>query len=114
MTGMFLPRGERGTITREKLEKYLLNFDHIEGKAKAKFFSRFGYDLGNMVTFHKALLFHAVSNFVSSTSISEYGKKYVVTCNINTPDGRNPCINVVWIIQDDEIPYLVTAYPKNI
>lgn len=40
-----------------------------------------------------------------------YGETYVVRCSLGTPDGRNPCIITVWIVQkSDPNPRLVTAY----
>jgi hypothetical protein len=43
---------------------------------------------------------------------SEYGMRYVIEGLLCTPDGRNPVVRTVWILDDEaKVPRLVTAYP---
>jgi hypothetical protein len=37
---------------------------------------------------------------------------FTVECQIETPDGRHPCILTAWILEGDEPPRLVTAHPN--
>jgi len=41
-----------------------------------------------------------------------FGVHYVIEGKIHTPDGRDPMVRVIWIIDDgDDVPRLVSAYP---
>jgi filamentous hemagglutinin len=60
-----------------------------------------------------ALLAHAQNNPVSGQFANSYGTRYEVSCSLHTPDGRDPCIISVWIIESqDPRPRFVTAYPN--
>ncbi|WP_409565099.1 DUF6883 domain-containing protein [Methylobacterium sp. J-090] len=42
---------------------------------------------------------------------SRWGTKYVVRCNVETPDGRNPCILSVWnVLPGTTNALFITAY----
>ena len=44
---------------------------------------------------------------------SEYGSRYSIEGNLETPDGRNPEVGSTWIIEKHSaIPRLITAHPK--
>jgi uncharacterized protein DUF6883 len=44
---------------------------------------------------------------------SKHGTKYVLECAMDTPDGNNPCVRSVWIMEAGQnSPRLVTAYPR--
>ena len=91
---------------------YLLAFDHPEGAAKAEFFASFGFTAAEWELLAEALLAHARTHDVSSSTRSQYGTKYRVDGAISCPDGRTPTIRSVWIIDDgNESPRLVTAHP---
>jgi len=60
----------------------------------------------------QALLRHAVELEVMRVNKSRHGTKYVIQGRLATPDGRNPVVRSVWIIEKGEIgARLVTAYP---
>lgn len=107
-----LPNRHKCEIDDKKIIDYLLNLQHRDGGPKAKFFIRFGFSIICWRNLCVALKQHAVNNLVVEMVESEYGKKYVVTCEIATPDGRNPCINTVWIVVDEAFPRLIAAYPE--
>jgi hypothetical protein len=91
---------------------YLLSFIHRDGRHKAAFFTRFGFSAGNWEIMATALLRHAAENEVAGVEDSPFGKRYVIEGELNTPDGRNPEVRVVWFIaQGASDPWLVTAYP---
>jgi hypothetical protein len=108
-----MPNARQCMVEDEKLSGYLLNIDHEHGRAKAIFFLAFGFTESDLSTFRAALQQHPISNHVSKKVRNEFGQKYLVTCILQTPDGRNPCINTVWIEEDGGAPRLVTAYPNN-
>lgn len=109
---MKLPNLENAQIPQAKITDYLLSFTHRDGRHKAAFFTRFGFSADNWEIMEMALLQHAAENDVVSVEDSPFGKRYVIEGELNTPDGRNPDVRVVWFIAlNDFAPYLVTAYP---
>jgi|688.fasta_scaffold235860_2 hypothetical protein len=107
-----LPNYEKASIPDGKITKYLLNIDHKKGKSKAKFFLNSGFTLEQWHKFAEVLCLHPVTNDIVDIEKTNFGMKYVVECNIVTPNGCSPCIRSVWIIKFDSItPLLVTAYP---
>jgi hypothetical protein len=108
----FLPGAGNATIADDKIRDYLMNHRHPVGAAKAKFFSSAGFTLSNEAELKRALLEHPQINHVSRQISTKFGVKHEVSCTLMTPDGRNPCIISVWIIEPpDSNPRLVTAYP---
>jgi hypothetical protein len=73
----------------------------------------FGFTPGNWVELKRALLNHPQNNPVTSQATNPFGRKFEVSCSLVTPDGRNPCIISVWIIEPpDPDPRFITAYPN--
>ena len=100
-------------ITKAKITEYLLNKEHPVGGSKAAFFTRFGFSIEQWQSMAAALDDHPKRNPVRQTKDTEYGTKHVVSCTIATPDGRDPCIDTVWITEGG-VTSLVTAYPAGI
>ena len=91
---------------------YLLSTSHSDGRSKAVFFSSFGFNVEQWQSFAIALRDHGASHEVSGIVASDYGVRYSVDGIIKTPDGRNPHVRTVWIIdKEDSQPRLVTAHP---
>jgi hypothetical protein len=108
-----LPNVANATLDDDKITKYLLNPSHPHGASKAKFFMSLGFSLANWVELKKSLLGHPHTNLVTDQTTGRYGDKYEVRCALVTPDGRNPCIISVWIIEPpDPDPRFITAYPN--
>jgi hypothetical protein len=107
-----LPGVAGAILPDHKITKYLLDPTHPNGGAgKAKFFGSFGFSQANWLDLKKALLDHARANSVTKQITTPFGEKYVVSCSLITPDGRNPCIVSVWAIEPpDPNPRFVTAY----
>ena len=109
---MKLPNVEKASIRQEKLTEYLLNLTHPDGWGKAKFFIQCGFSPKSPDQLKNALLNHALLNEVTEEKTNPFGVKYVIKGEINAPDGTNPAILSVWIIENEvEIPELITAYP---
>ncbi len=107
-----LPNAPQARIERAKVLNYLLSTSHPDGRSKAAFFSRFGFEKEQWQSFVAALRDHGANNEITEMIVSNYGTRYSVDGIIETPDGRNPYVRTVWIIDTaDNAPQLVTAYP---
>jgi hypothetical protein len=112
---MKLPNHEKAVVPREKIVDYLLSFIHKDGRAKAEFFTKFGFASENWQAFADALKLHAARHEISKTEASPFGMRYIIEGELKTPDERNPKVRVVWFIETDmDLPRLVTAYPSKI
>jgi hypothetical protein len=106
-----IPNRENAIVEDLKVTSYLLNPEHVEGGPKANFFFKFGFDRENIEPFKNALKKHAMVRSIAAEKPNNWGVKYELICQIETPDNRNPCILSVWIINNGkEEPRLVTAY----
>lgn len=110
---MKLPNNKQSFVAEKKITDYLLSELHEIGKHKADFFKRFGFDISDVETFKSSLIQHSIDRDIEQTKDSDFGIKYELKCEIQTPDKRNPCIVTVWIVENgQEEPKLITAYPK--
>lgn len=111
---MKIPNNNQSFVADKKITDYLLSETHEIGKFKADFFKRFGFDLADIDTFKDSLIQHSIDRDIEKTKNSDFGIKYELKCEINSPDERNPCIVTVWIVENgEELPKLITAYPAN-
>lgn len=112
MSGASLPDAHSASVADTKVRDYLLNANHPNNGGKAGFFTRFGFSNARWVELRDALLEHARANPVEQVQQSPYGTRYRVRCNLQSPDGRNPCVKTVWVVDPStRNPALVTAYP---
>ena len=110
-----LPNVEHATIQKAKITQYLLNFDHEDGKTKADFFVRFGFEPDNWQALEQALLQQATENPVVQQTQTEFGVKYTIDGALNCPDGRKPSIRTIWQIdKGKDTPRLITAHPDRL
>jgi hypothetical protein len=109
-----LPGSAGAKIGDDKITRYLLDPTHsAEAAAKDRFFVAHGFSRSDWPELRKALFDHAQANPVTRSQTTPYSEKYEVSCSLVTPDGRNPCIASVWIIEPPDLnPRLVTAYPN--
>ena len=111
---MKLPNREEAYVAQEKITLYLLNRDNPDSESKANFFSRFGFDIEHWGDLAEALRIHARRHEVVSIMENERGIRYVLDGELKTPDGRNPNVRVVWMIdRGRDIPRLITACPRR-
>jgi hypothetical protein len=109
---MKLPHPNQAQVDREKITEYLLSDTHPDGSAKARFFKKFGFRAEAWEILAAALRRHGSSHSVVKTVESAYGMRYTVEGEIETPDGRNPRIRTVWVVERNSTqPRLITAYP---
>jgi hypothetical protein len=101
-------------VAAAKILDYLLDDTHPLGRAKAAFFARFGFDRATWQKLAESLHDHPERNSVAATISTAFGTKYLVRCRFATPDGRDPCILTVWMVEDGlQEARLVTAYPTD-
>jgi len=88
-------------------------FALASGRAKARFFRRFGFDASNTDLLRDELLALARQADVVRTEPTAYGTKYVVDGSLSTPSGDEVVVRTVWMIEKSEpdAPRFVTAYP---
>ncbi len=109
---MKLPNLLVAEVPEAKITDYLLSFTHRDGKHKAEFFARFGFDRGRWELLQSALRNHAGEHDVVKVEDSPFGVRYVIEGSMQSPDGRAPRVRSVWFIETDSTaPRLVTAYP---
>ncbi len=109
---MKLPNAELVRVDREKVAEYLLAVDHPDGSSKARFFIGLGYRIERWEILVDALRTHGREHAIVNVVESEFGTRYTVEGELGTPDGRNPRVRTVWMVEKgSDIPRLITAYP---
>ncbi|MCX6993185.1 MAG: hypothetical protein NT011_08605 [Kiritimatiellaeota bacterium] len=107
-----LPNALQAQVTREKVVDYLLCTEHPDGGSKARFFQIFGFSLDNWSALAEALRKHGLENKIVKAVESPFGCRYIVEGKLMSPDGRNPRVRTVWIVEKGESePRLITAHP---
>ena len=107
----FLPQPVE--ISPRKARDYLLNLNHRDGGSKARFFIAKGFSLNLWRTFAEAVARHPIDNPIQATEATEFGLKVMVRYRLRTPDGSDPCILTVWMVEDTGMPRLMTAFPSG-
>ena len=110
---MLLPNRAGAYVPREKLSGYLLSRTPALGRSKAQFFRAHGYSEQMIDRLERDLLSLVQTNEVTQVAESPYGTKYVVEGSMKTPRGTRIVVRTVWIVEADERPRFVTAYPRQ-
>ena len=109
---MKLPHADQSRVDREKIADYLLNPTHPDASGKADFFTRFGFRVEEWQVLADALRHHGADHSVANIVESAFGTRYNVEGTLGTPDGRNPRVRTVWILERaSTAPRLITAFP---
>ena len=107
-----LPLADQAVVDPRKISKYLLDATHPVGGPKVAFFIGFGFRADDPATMIAALLEHARAHDAMDLPSTPHGAKHVVTGELRSPDGTNPTIRSIWIIDAGQsIPRFVTAVP---
>jgi hypothetical protein len=103
---MFVPNAAQAVIVDPKITDYLL-----KNPGKARFFLGFGFTPAQWQVLRDALLRHVVTHeYVKEIPLDD-GVKYVVEGALQSPDGRNPQVRSVWMIDGGRSsPRLISAY----
>ena len=95
----------------EKLQRYLLNPSHPEGKHKAELFRQaLGYTQANMARLAEQIVFNPAT--ARAIELTQHGQKFVQYINITGANGRIVEVKTVWIRNLDGVIRLITAYPS--
>jgi hypothetical protein len=112
---MKFPNAQRAVVSRKKIEDYLLNPAHPDNGGKAEFFTQLGFRRNRWEVLAAALKALVENDQVTIATESPHGKKYIIVGRIQSPGGKTPLVQTIWIV-DKEMgaARLVTAYPgKN-
>ncbi|WIG59079.1 MAG: hypothetical protein OJF49_001826 [Ktedonobacterales bacterium] len=103
---MLVPNAAQAVIGDAKITDYLL-----KNPGKAKFFHGYGFTQAQWQVLRDALLHHVVTHpYVKEIPLDD-GVKYVVEGELPSPDGRNPQVRSVWMIDGGRsYPRLISAY----
>ena len=111
---MKLPNAGNAWVEQRKAADYLLALDHPDGGSKANFLFQFGFNSEQWQSLVETLRVHGASHEVTSVTETQHGPVFTVDGILITPDGRNPRIRTVWIIDHgSDAPRLITAYPNG-
>lgn len=110
---MPIPDAERAIVAVEKVRDYLLNLEHPEGGSKAVWFHTLGYRRDQWHLLADDLLAIARDCGEFDTETTRFGIKYKVSGLVGRPNYRPGTVRTVWIVEDDNPPRLVTAYPEE-
>ena len=104
-------RAGEAWVPTEKILGYLLDLGHPVGRFKARVFRSLGYDEANAGGLATQLAEIGRSQEVIKSESTPHGMKYVVDGVLKTPIGVDSKIRTVWIIEGNQGPRFVTAYP---
>ena len=110
---MKLPNSQQA-ILGNKLERYCLNSQHLQGKHKALLFKRkLGITVDNQEVLEQAILNAIQENDAIIYKQDRYGVHYDVKFVLQTEVGSSLVLSS-WIIRAQEtFPRLTNAYPVN-
>ncbi len=101
--------------SRRKTEGYLLNLEHPQGGAKAKFLKDvLGYSKADSKLFHKNVVEAIRGKTPEKTTVTNYGTKHTYNTELKGKNGDSIRAKVVVVIQKDKgrTTYkIVTVYP---
>ena len=109
---MPFPDADLSIVTEEKVCEYLLNPAHPVGGPKAIWFLSLGYTIEKWHLLAVDLCHVAVSCNDFVVKSSPYGVKFETAGRIAVPPHRAGRVVVVWIVEENTRPRLVTAYPE--
>ncbi len=110
---MPIPDSERAVVAAEKVRDYLLNLDYPDGGSKAVWFHSLGYARDDWEQLADDLLEIARHCKDFDVETTPFGVKYKAKGHVGWPGRRPGFVLTVWILEDDDPPRLVTAYPED-
>ena len=110
-THMTLPGAEHAVVEPPTVRDYLLSPAHPVGRFKAQFFYRLGFRQDQWERLRAALLQLALTGEAHEGRPSEHGQKYEVRGILEGPEGAAAVATIWAVLNGEESPRLVTAYP---
>jgi len=109
---MPIPEAHRAVVEDAKVRDYLLNLSHPDGGSKAIWFHSLGYHRDKWQDLANDLLAIAQNCTTFDTEITRFGVKYKAWGTVGRSEHRPGVVLTVWIVEDNDPPRLVTAYPE--
>ena len=110
---MPIPDARRAIVAPEKVRDYLLNPEHPDGGSKAVWFHSLGYTRDQWELLAHDLIGVARDCDEFDTERTKFGVKYKARGSVGRPNQRPGSVLTVWVVEDDDPPRLVTAYPDE-
>ena len=110
---MPIPAASQAVVEDSKVRDYLLNLGHPDGGSKAAWFHSLGYNRDDWQYLAMDLLAVAHDGKDFDIENTKFGVKYKVRGSVGRPNFRPGIVLTVWIVEDDDPPRLVTAYPED-
>ena len=107
-----LPNGSKAIVEEAKLVDYVLSQTHPIGRFKAHFFASLGIETENWEFLHSALLRMAASADAKLGQATVFGQKYLIPGHLEGPGGSADIVSVWIILAGEDVPRLVTVYPR--
>lgn len=110
---MPIPPSAEAIAATEKVRDYLLNLEHPDGGPKAVWFHSLGYARDEWGELAADLLAIARGCREFATVTTPFGIKFIARGKVERPNHRPGSVLMVWIVEDNDPPRLVTAYPDD-
>ena len=110
---MPIPNADQAIVATEKVRDYLLNLEHPDGGSKAVWFHSLGYSRDQWQELADDLLAIARGCREFDTETTRFGIKYKAAGSVGRPNHRPGNVLTVRIVENDDPPRLVTAYPDE-
>ncbi len=110
---MPIPDANRAVASVEKVRDYLLNSEHPDGGSKAVWFRSLGYEQDDWRQLADDLLAIAMGCGEFDTETNRFGIKYKAQGWVGHNGYRPGHLMTVWIVEGDDPPRLVTAFPAE-
>lgn len=111
---MKLPNYENAVIPDAKLSGYALNHEHPKGRDKARVFkSALGFSADDADILAREIRKGLEGSQAVKKSSDKWGSRYEVPMSITGTNGKTARVITAWIIGDDKVPRLTSAYVKN-
>jgi hypothetical protein len=108
-----LPNVSNRFIPDPKIFSYLLSEHTVKAKSRHDFLIRFGFTKADWPVLKAALMEHVLTAKITVARQDQYGDTYLALGPLTSPDGRNPNVEVYWLIRhDDPRPQLTSLIPR--
>lgn len=109
---MPIPDADRAVVEDGKVCDYLLNLAHPDGGAKAIWFHSLGYHRDEWHNLAADLLAIARNCTTFDTETTRFGVECKASGTVGRSKHRPGVVVTAWIVEDDDPPRLVNAYPE--
>ena len=109
--GSPLPDADEAIIAQRKLESYVLDPGHIDGRHKARVFhSTLGIASEDWRYLHDAILAGLRDAPVSAMEDTPHGLRCTVVMSVQGLNDQRHDVLTAWLVEEGQPPRLVTAY----